>query len=223
MGYRVAIVGAGPAGLAAADILAREGIRSVVYDAYPEIGGLLTYGIPPFKLEKRVVRKRRELLEGMGVRFILYTRIGEDKPFAELVDEYDAVFLGIGLSGSNELGVEGETTNGVVNATDYIAELRQARDKSTLPVGKAVVVIGGGMTAVDIAIQSRHLGAEQVHMVYRRGPEKMSASAFEQAAALCSAWMSGPMGRWPWPTPRPGKSAITQPTERSSNGRRRRP
>ena len=90
------------------------------------------------------------------------------------------------MSGSNELGIEGETTNGVVNATDYIAELRQTKDKSTLPVGKAVVVIGGGMTAVDIAIQSRHLGAEQVHMVYRRGPEKMSASAFEQALAKTS-------------------------------------
>jgi dihydropyrimidine dehydrogenase (NAD+) subunit PreT len=104
----------------------------------------------------------------------------------QLVDEYDAVFLGIGLSGSNELGIEGETKNGVVNATDYIVDLRQAEDKSTLPVGKAVVVIGGGMTAIDIAIQSRHLGAEQVHIVYRRGPEKMSASTFEQALAKTS-------------------------------------
>ena len=95
-GKHVAIVGAGPAGLAAADVLARQGIRSVVYDAYPEVGGLLTYGIPPFKLEKKVVTQRRKILEGMGVEFVLNTRIGEDKPFKSLLDEYDAVFLGMG-------------------------------------------------------------------------------------------------------------------------------
>ena len=104
----------------------------------------------------------------------------------ELVAGFDAVFLGIGLSGSNRLDVEGEDLPGVVNAIDYIAELRQAEDKTTLPVGRTVVVIGGGMTAIDIAVQSRHLGAEQVHMVYRRGPEKMSASVFEQALAQTS-------------------------------------
>ncbi len=93
---RVGIVGAGPAGLAAADVLARNGVRSVVYDAYPEIGGLLTFGIPPFKLEKKVVRTRRKILEGMGVKFVLNTRIGEDKPFDFLLNEYDAVFLGMG-------------------------------------------------------------------------------------------------------------------------------
>ena len=95
-GKRVGIVGAGPAGLAAADVLARNGIRSVVFDAYPEIGGLLTYGIPPFKLEKQVVRQRREILEGMGVQFVLNTRSVTDKPFEELLDEFDAVFLGMG-------------------------------------------------------------------------------------------------------------------------------
>ncbi|MGI9225796.1 MAG: NAD(P)-binding protein, partial [Woeseiaceae bacterium] len=119
-GKRVAIVGAGPAGLAAADILAREGIRSVVYDAYPEIGGLLTFGIPPFKLEKRIVRKRRELLEGMGVEFVLNTRIGEDKPFEELVDGFDAVFLGMGTYTSVHGGFPGEDLDGVYEALPYL-------------------------------------------------------------------------------------------------------
>lgn len=95
-GKRVGIVGAGPAGLAAADVLARNGIRSVVYDAYEEIGGLLTYGIPSFKLEKEVVRTRRKILEGMGVEFVLKTRIGGNKSFQSLLDEFDAVFLGMG-------------------------------------------------------------------------------------------------------------------------------
>jgi len=93
-GKRVGIVGAGPAGLAAADVLARNGIRSVVFDSYSEIGGLLTFGIPSFKLEKEVVRIRREILQGMGVEFVLNTHIGTDKPFQELLDEFDAVFLG---------------------------------------------------------------------------------------------------------------------------------
>jgi len=112
-GKTVGIVGAGPAGLAAADVLARQGIRSVVYDAYPDIGGLLTYGIPPFKLEKDVVQKRREILEGMGVKFVLDTRIGEDKPFEELLEEFDAVFLGMGTYNSVRGGFPGEDLPGV--------------------------------------------------------------------------------------------------------------
>ena len=119
-GKRVGIVGAGPAGLAAADVLARNGVRSVVYDAYPEIGGLLTYGIPPFKLEKQVVRQRREILEGMGVKFVLNTRIGEDKPFEELLDEFDAVFLGMGTYDYVKGGFPGEDLSGVYDALPYL-------------------------------------------------------------------------------------------------------
>ena len=111
-GKTVGIVGAGPAGLAAADILTRNGIRPVVYDAYPDIGGLLTYGIPPFKLEKQVVAKRREVLEGMGVEFVLNTRIGEDKPFDDLLSEYDAVFLGMGTYKYVRGGFDGEDLPG---------------------------------------------------------------------------------------------------------------
>jgi glutamate synthase (NADPH/NADH) small chain len=112
--------------------------------------------------------------------------LGEDIQLADLIADFDAVFVGIGLSQSNNLEIEGEDKAGVINAIEYIAKLRQAEDKSELPIGKTVIVIGGGMTAIDIAVQSRHLGAEQVHMVYRRGPEKMSASVFEQALAQTS-------------------------------------
>ena len=105
---------------------------------------------------------------------------------ANSATNYDAVFLGVGLAHSNDLGVEGEDLDGVINAIEYIAELRQADDKSTLPVGRDIVVIGGGMTAIDVAVQSKRLGAEQVHMVYRRGPEQMGASVFEQALAQTS-------------------------------------
>jgi glutamate synthase (NADPH/NADH) small chain len=119
-GKTVGIVGAGPAGLAAADVLARQGIRSVVYDAYPDIGGLLTYGIPPFKLEKEVVNKRRKILEGMGVKFVLNTRIGEDKPFDDLLEDFDAVFLGMGTYKFVRGGFPGEDLPGVHEALPYL-------------------------------------------------------------------------------------------------------
>jgi glutamate synthase (NADPH/NADH) small chain len=119
-GKRVAIVGAGPAGLAAADVLARTGIRAVVYDAYPEIGGLLTFGIPPFKLEKQVVRKRREILRGMGIEFVLGTRIGADKSFDSLLDDFDAVFLAMGAYTSVRGDLPGEHLPGVYEALPYL-------------------------------------------------------------------------------------------------------
>jgi glutamate synthase (NADPH/NADH) small chain len=112
--------------------------------------------------------------------------LGSDIELDELRQNYDAVFLGIGLAQSNNLGIAGEDLDGVFNAIEYISELRQAEDKSRLPVGSDVVVIGGGMTAIDVAVQSKRLGAEQVHIVYRRGPEQMSASVFEQALAQTS-------------------------------------
>ena len=117
---QVGIVGAGPAGLAAADVLARNGVRSVVFDSYPKIGGLLTFGIPPFKLEKEVIDKRREILEGMGVRFVLNTRIGEDKSFDSVLDEFDAVFLGMGTYTYVRGGFPGEDLPGVYDALPYL-------------------------------------------------------------------------------------------------------
>jgi glutamate synthase (NADPH/NADH) small chain len=186
-GRTVAVVGGGPAGLSCAHRLAVLGHDVVIFNRDEKPGGLNEYGIAAYKTVDDFAQAEVDYILSIGgIALRNNVALGVDVQLPQLVDEYDAVFLGIGLSGSNELGIEGETKNGVVNATDYIVDLRQAEDKSTLPVGKAVVVIGGGMTAIDIAIQSRHLGAEQVHIVYRRGPEKMSASTFEQALAKTS-------------------------------------
>ncbi|MDJ0747946.1 MAG: FAD-dependent oxidoreductase [Woeseiaceae bacterium] len=187
-GKRVGIVGAGPAGLGAADVLARHGIRSIVYDAYPEIGGLLTYGIPPFKLEKHVVRRRRELLEGMGVQFVLNTRIGIDKPFEELVDEYDAVFLGMGTYEYVRGGFPGEDLPGVVEALPYLvgnAYRELGHDEAKAPYidleDKRVVVLGGGDTGMDCNRTAIRQGAASVTCAYRRDEENMPGSRREVA------------------------------------------
>lgn len=119
-GKRVAIIGAGPAGLGCADILVRAGVTPVVYDKHPEIGGLLTFGIPEFKLEKEVVTRRREILEGMGVEFVLNTEIGNDIQFQTLLDEYDAVFLGMGTYTYMKGGFPGEDMPGVYEALPYL-------------------------------------------------------------------------------------------------------
>ena len=187
-GKRVGIVGAGPAGLAAADVLARNGVRSVVFDAYPEIGGLLTYGIPPFKLEKRIVRTRREILEGMGVQFVLDTRIGEDKPFRELLDEFDAVFLGMGTYEYVTGGFAGEELDGVYDALPYLvanAYRELGHDESDWPYidleGKHVVVLGGGDTGMDCNRTAIRQGAASVTCAYRRDEENMPGSRREVA------------------------------------------
>jgi glutamate synthase (NADPH/NADH) small chain len=187
-GKCVAIVGAGPAGLAAADVLALNGIGSVVYDAYPEIGGLLTYGIPPFKLEKSVVDQRREILEGMGVKFVLNTRIGEDKPFQELLDEYDAVFLGMGTYNYVRGGFPGEDLPGVYEALPYLVgnvyrEL--GHDETVVPYidleGKNVVILGGGDTGMDCNRTAIRQGAKSVTCAYRRDEANMPGSRREVA------------------------------------------
>jgi len=187
-GKCVAIVGAGPAGLAAADVLALNGIGSVVYDAYPEVGGLLTYGIPPFKLEKSVVDQRREILEGMGVKFVMNTRIGEDKPFQELLDEYDAVFLGMGTYNYVRGGFPGEDLPGVYEALPYLVgnvyrEL--GHDETVAPYidleGKNVVILGGGDTGMDCNRTAIRQGAESVTCAYRRDEANMPGSRREVA------------------------------------------
>ena len=187
-GKRVAIVGAGPAGLAAADVLARNGVRSVVFDAYPEIGGLLTYGIPPFKLEKHVVRTRRNILEGMGVQFVLNTRIGEDKPFQDLLDEFDAVFLGMGTYEYVRGGFQGEDLPGVIEALPYLignAYRELGHDETDAPYidlqGKHVVVLGGGDTGMDCNRTAIRQGAASVTCAYRRDEENMPGSRREVA------------------------------------------
>jgi len=185
-GKRVGIVGAGPAGLAAADVLARQGVRSVVYDAYPEIGGLLTYGIPPFKLEKRVVEQRRKILEGMGVQFVLNTRIGEDKPFNDLLDEYDAVFLGMGTYKAVQGGFPGEDLDGVHEALPYLVAnvYRELGYEAVLNpyidlADKKVVVLGGGDTGMDCNRTAIRQGAASVQCAYRRDEKNMPGSRRE--------------------------------------------
>jgi len=185
-GKCVAIVGAGPAGLAAADVLARQGIRSVVYDAYPEVGGLLTYGIPPFKLEKQVVAKRREILEGMGVEFVLNTRIGEDKPFDDLLNKYDAVFLGMGTYKYVRGGFPGEDLQGVHEALPYLVAnvYRELGHEDEAPpfvdlADKRVVVLGGGDTGMDCIRTAIRQGAASVQCAYRRDEENMPGSRRE--------------------------------------------
>ena len=185
-GKRVAIVGAGPAGLAAADVLARNGIRAVVFDAYSEIGGLLTFGIPPFKLEKSVVQTRREILEGMGVTFRLNTRVGEDLPFATLLNDYDAVFLGMGTYTSVRGGFAGEDLDGVHEALPYLISNINRQlgiaDAATPYIdlsGKNVVVLGGGDTGMDCNRTAIRQGAASVSCAYRRDEENMPGSRRE--------------------------------------------
>ena len=185
-GKRVGIVGAGPAGLAAADVLARNGIRSVVYDAYAEIGGLLTFGIPSFKLEKEVVRTRRKILEGMGVEFVLNTRIGQDKAFHALLDEFDAVFLGMGTYKFIQGGFPGENMPGVHEALPYLIaniDKELETEQPALPhidlAGKRVIVLGGGDTGMDCVRTAIRQDATSVSCVYRRDEANMPGSRRE--------------------------------------------
>jgi dihydropyrimidine dehydrogenase (NAD+) subunit PreT len=183
-GRKVAVVGAGPAGLAAAHRLAMKGHDVVIYDARPKAGGLNEYGIAQYKSTNDFAQAEVEwLLQIGGITVKTGVALGSGVTLAELQAQYDAVFLGMGLAGVNALRAPGEDMAGVRPAVDFIAELRQAKDKSVLPVGRDVVVIGGGMTAVDAAVQSRLLGAQNVTIVYRRGQEKMSASGYEQEHA----------------------------------------
>lgn len=183
-GKRVAVVGAGPAGLACAHRLAMKGHDVVMFDARPKAGGLNEYGIAQYKAVGDFAQDEVDwLLQIGGITIKTGMALGRDVSLAQLQGDYDAVFLGMGLAGVNALRAPGEERGNVRNAVDFIAELRQAKDKSVLPVGRDVVVIGGGMTAVDAAVQSKLLGAENVTIVYRRDQAKMSASGYEQEHA----------------------------------------
>ncbi len=185
-GRRVAIVGAGPAGLGCADVLVRNGVQPVVYDRHPEIGGLLTFGIPEFKLEKSVVRRRGELLREMGVEFVLDTEVGKDVLFQQLMDEYDAVFLGMGTYSYMRGGFHGEDLPGVHSALPYlISNVRRCLGlESDGPgfidmYGKRVVVLGGGDTAMDCTRTALRQGALSVVCAYRRDEANMPGSRRE--------------------------------------------
>jgi len=183
-GKRVAVVGAGPAGLACAHRLAMHGHDVVIHDARPKAGGLNEYGIAAYKTPNDFAQAEVDFVLSIGgIAVETGKALGRDTSIAELRETFDAVFLAIGLAGVNALGIADEDTSGVDDAVRYIAELRQATDLGTLPVGRRVVVVGGGMTAIDIASQSKRLGAEDVTIVYRRGPEKMGASDYERELA----------------------------------------
>ena len=183
-GKRVAVVGAGPAGLAAAHRLAMHGHEVEILDARPKGGGLNEYGIAAYKaVDGFAGAEVSWLLQIGGITLTNGVRLGADRTLADLQSGYDAVFLGMGLAGVNALRAKGEDKAGVADAVDFISELRQAEDLSSLPVGRNVVVIGGGMTAVDAAVQSKLLGAENVTILYRRGRDAMPASPYEQDLA----------------------------------------
>lgn len=183
-GKKVAVVGAGPAGLACAHHLARLGHDVVIFDKRPKPGGLNEYGIAAYKMtEDFAQREVRFLLDLGGIEIRHGMALGRDIHLAGLVRDHDAVFLGIGMAGTNALGIEGEELEGVASAVHFIEALRQAPDKGSLPIGRDVVVIGGGNTAIDMATQARRLGAENVTIAYRRGVEHMGATGHEQEVA----------------------------------------
>lgn len=183
-GKTVAVVGAGPAGLACAHRLAMHGHDVVIFDARPKPGGLNEYGIAAYKTPEGFAQAEVDWLLQIGGIEIRHEQVlGRDVTLDGLRGEFDAVFLGLGLGGVNALAVDGGDKNGVADAVSFIADLRQADDLTSLPVGRDVVVIGGGMTAVDAAVQSKLLGALNVTLAYRRGRDRMSASGFEQDLA----------------------------------------
>ncbi|KUJ85767.1 dihydropyrimidine dehydrogenase [Ruegeria marisrubri] len=183
-GKTVAVVGAGPAGLACAHRLAMLGHDVVIHEAREKSGGLNEFGIAAYKSTDNFAQAEVDwLLRIGGITIKTGSALGREFTLDDLRDQYDAVFLSIGLTGVNALRAEGEDKDGVRNAVDFIAELRQASDLTKMPVGRNVVVIGGGMTAIDAGVQAKLLGAENVTIAYRRDREAMGASRFEQDLA----------------------------------------
>ena len=176
-GKRIAVLGAGPAGLSCAHRLARHGHEVSVFEARVKPGGLNEYGIAAYKLPDDFAQKELDWLLAIGG---ISLHAGPPPPLVDLRAGHDAVFLAVGQAGVRHLGIEGEALAGVMDAVAFIADLRQAADKAAVRVGRRVVVIGGGNTAIDAATQARRLGAEEVTLVYRRGPEQMSATGAEQ-------------------------------------------
>jgi len=183
-GKHIAIVGAGPAGLACAHRAAMLGHGVTLFEAKAKPGGLNEYGLAAYKMVDDFAQKEAKFIQAIGSIEIRYHQIlGDNLSLNELRDTFDVVYLAIGLGCTNSLGLDGEDKTGVIDAVNFIEELRQAKNKSSVSVGRNVVVIGAGNTAIDAAIQSKRLGAETVTLVYRRGETDMSATDFEIALA----------------------------------------
>ncbi|MBL6427557.1 MAG: NAD(P)-dependent oxidoreductase [Maritimibacter sp.] len=206
-GESVGIIGAGPGGLAAADRLRRAGVQVTVYDRYDRSGGLLTYGIPGFKLEKDIVMRRNEQLEKGGVDFVMNCNVGEDISFAELREKHDAVLIATGVYKTRDLSGPGAGSAGIVRAIDYLTasnkasfgdEVAEHKDGSLWAEGKKVVVIGGGDTAMDCVRTAIRQGATSVKCLYRRDRDNMPGSQREVANAeeegVEFVWLSNPKG-----------------------------
>jgi len=205
---RVAVVGGGPAGLSCAHRLAWLGHEVTIFSRDGKLGGLNEYGIAAYKtVDDFAQREVAYILAIGGIEVRTGAGLGRDLSLAKLCREFDAVFLAVGLAGVNRLGLESEDLPGVIDAVRYIAELRQAPDKAQLPVGRRVVVIGGGMTAIDVAVQCKRLGAEDVTIVYRRAREQMGASRFEQDLAQTSGVR---IRDWARPVRLVGKEFVTR-------------
>jgi len=173
---KVACIGAGPASLACAAELARRGYQPTIFDSRPKAGGLNTYGVAEYKFTPRDAEKEVELIRSMGVQFRLNQEVGTTVPLEDLEKEFAAIFIGVGLGPTQPLGIPGETLPGVMDALHFIADYKTT---GTTRVGRRVVVVGGGNTAIDAATASTRLGAEAVHMLYRRAETKMPAFTFE--------------------------------------------
>ncbi|WP_319824919.1 NAD(P)-dependent oxidoreductase [Thalassovita sp.] len=183
-GKKIAVLGAGPAGLSCAHRLATKGHEVVIFDPRPKSGGLNEYGIATYKsVDGFAAKEVAWLLQIGGITVQHGEGLGAGLSLEKLKSDFDAVFLGIGLAGVNALDIDGEDKEGVLDAVEFIADLRQASDLGKVPVGRDVVVIGGGMTAIDAAVQAKLLGALNVTLVYRRGRDRMNASVFEQDLA----------------------------------------
>nr|WP_226892730.1 NAD(P)-dependent oxidoreductase [Phycobacter azelaicus] len=203
----VGIIGAGPGGLAAADMLRRAGVQVTIYDRYDRAGGLLTYGIPGFKLEKDVVMRRNKLLEDSGVKFVMNCNVGEDITFEEIRSKHDAVIIATGVYKSRDLSMPGSGAAGIVKAIDFLTASNKRSFGDTVPEfesgelnaeGKKVVVIGGGDTAMDCVRTSIREGATSVKCLYRRDRANMPGSQRETQNAeeegVVFEWLSAPKG-----------------------------
>jgi glutamate synthase (NADPH/NADH) small chain len=194
-GKRVALIGGGPASLSCAFYLRRDGYETVIFDAHPEPGGLNTYGIAAYKMRANESVRETEMIRKMGVEIRCGVEIGKDVSLADLEQQFDAVFIGIGLGETDTLGVEGESLEGSMDALTFI-EQTKVKKFGDVAVGKRVAVIGGGNTAIDVATAAKRLGSEDVYMIYRRGREEMSAFDYEydlaQADGVKFIWQTAP-------------------------------